>query len=342
MITARHVVALAAFVALLMAAPGARAANVTERTQYFVFVYPETSETAVGKLMEHADRTLLTFGTKLGKATEVVGGPPIEVMVTATKEDFFAAQPAKGLDTWVAGTAYPGLHLIILSLAPDQFFNLPEIFRHEISHIALHRAAGHGFVPRWLDEGLAILMAGETVAGRFEAAAGAATSGNLIPLSELSAGFPAEGTPARLAYAESVLFIRFLQRSHAFDARLPALLDRMRSGAPFEMAFERTFGAPLPTLEADWAEGLARSSWWVTLISSASVIWALAGALFIFAWWRLRRRRQVRLRALALADSRGGASYDDEHDEIWPATPVVLPRTRSFDEALPDDDERIV
>ena len=315
-------VALALLLGAALPRPAA-AANATERTKHFVFVFPDDARGAVEVLMEKADRTLEQTGRKLGALDQMTGGAPIEVMITSTREDFFAAQPSKGLDTWVAGTAYPAQGLIILSLAPDQFFSLPEIFRHEIAHVALYRAAGDRFMPRWLDEGLAILMAGETVAGRLEAAAGAALSGTLIPLSALERGFPAEDAPARLAYAESVLFLRFLQREHRFDARLPDLVARVRSGAPFALAFERTFGSPVEALEAPFTEGLESSAWWVTLMSASSLLWGAAAVIFLFAWWRIRRRSRLKLRRMAIEERLAGLDPDD--DEPWPPTPVQLP-----------------
>lgn len=314
--------ALLALLVALWVPTTALAGQATERTDHFVFVFPDTARGAVENLMEKADRTLERTAHKLGAREQIIGGDPIEVLVTSTKEDFFAAQPAKGLDTWVAGTAYPAQGLIILSLAPDQFFSLPEIFRHEIAHVALYRALGDRFAPRWLDEGLAILMAGETVAGRLEAAAGAALSGSLIPLAELERGFPAEDAPARLAYAESVLFLRYLQRHHQFDTRLPDLVARVRAGSPFAVAFEATFGTTVASLEAPFVEGLEEGAWWVTLMSASGLMWAGAALIFLLAWWRIRHRSRLKLRRMALEERLAGLDPDD--DEAWPPTPVRL------------------
>lgn len=337
----RLIAALLLAMALPLALPtAALAQNATERTKHFVFIFPDSARGAVEPLIERADRTLEQIGRKLGALEAVTAGPPFEVNVAATREDFFKAQPSKGLDTWVAGTAYPADGLIILSLAPDQYFSLPEIFRHEISHVALFRAAGDRFVPRWLDEGLAILMAGETVAGRLEAAAGAALSGRLIPLAQLERGFPAEDAPARLAYAESVLFLRFLQREHAFDARIGDLLARVRAGSPFHIAFETTFGSPVPPLEATFVEGLEKSSGWLTLMSTSDTVWALGAVIIVFAWWRIRRRKRLRLRRMAIEDRLASPDHDD--DEPWPPTPLTLPDRPPPDLMAPPQEDEII
>ncbi|GMV43036.1 MAG: hypothetical protein AMXMBFR64_47520 [Myxococcales bacterium] len=321
---------------LALALPvSAVAQNATERTRHFVFVFPDGARGAVEPLMERADRTLEQIGRRLGALDVVTAGPPFEVNVASNREDFFAAQPSKGLDTWVAGTAYPAQGLIILSTAPDQFFSLPEIFRHEIAHVALYRAAGDRFMPRWLDEGLAILLAGETVAGRLEAAAGAALSGRLIPLADLERGFPAEDAAARLAYAESVLFLRYLQRHHAFDARLGDLLARVRGGSPFPVAFEATFGSPVAPLEAAFFEGLRDSSGWLALLSTTDLLWVAGALIIVYAWWRLRRRKRLKLQRMAIEDR-----LADEDDEPWPPTPLVLP-DRPPPDLLPKKDDLV-
>jgi hypothetical protein len=169
-----------------------------------------------------------------------------------------------------------------------------------------------------------------------EAAAGAAVSGSLIPLSELTRGFPADGTPARLAYAQSVLFLRYLQRDHVFDRRLPDLVARVKSGVPFPIAFETTFSAPLADLEARWTEGLIDASWWVTIVSASGVVWTIAAGIFVLAWWIVRRRRRRAMHALARSERSSG------DDEAWPPTPLALPdRGVSPFLAADDEDQRL-
>ena len=83
--------------------------------------------------------------------------PISEASTTAISE--VAPPPA-----YAVGVAYPALGLVLLTLsAPDTWErpDLDRVFIHELAHVATHRAAGGNGVPRWLDEGIAIHVAGE-------------------------------------------------------------------------------------------------------------------------------------------------------------------------------------
>jgi hypothetical protein len=310
----------------------AQASVTTERTAHFLFTYPAERATQVAPIIEFADAELERLDRLFGGGVIGPERPPIEVIVASDDEEFRRAQPARGgIQDWMVGTAYPSLGLIVLSLAPDQFFELPDITRHEISHIALFRAAGDRHMLRWFDEGLAILTAGEGVAQRLETAAGAALTGQLLEFSALERGFPAPALQARLAYAQSALFVRWLFDRHELASKLPHALSLVRSGTPPRAALEAALGIELILLQGAWEEELRSSGSWLPIVTGTVVIWGSAGLLFL--WVAMVKRRRTRL---ALATMRA----DEDEDEPWPPAPALRrppdPVLDAPDESRPD------
>ena len=96
-------------------------------------------------------------------AMELLGldepGPPIRVIVA--REGSIEARRAP---SWVMAYAVGNAGWVVLlpqriPAYPDG--NLEQVLRHEIAHVLVARAAGRYGVPRWLNEGLAIVAARE-------------------------------------------------------------------------------------------------------------------------------------------------------------------------------------
>jgi hypothetical protein len=218
---------------------------------------------------------------------------PVEAWLADDAQAFAAVFPdGSPMGEWAIGVAFPPQRRMVLRAHGTALFSLAETFDHELSHILLHAAVGARPVPRWFTEGVAIWQAGEAVLDRLTAARRAALTRNLIPLHELTDGFPAQGAALELAYAQSALFVHWLEREYGVAA-LPRLVRSMRDGADFDTAFRAAFGAPVETLEELWREGLEASSPALTLIADPEFLWGLTSLLFLWAagarMWRRRR-----------------------------------------------------
>lgn len=129
----------------------------------------------------------------------------------------------------------------------------PVIFRraatHEITHAAVHEIGGER-VPRWFNEGLAVVM---------EGSASHESPAPRLRLNEISAGFESLETDlnsprASQCYALAGNFVgRLINRYSIKPAR--DYLTRIGIGATPERAFEAAYGTPLEVLEAGWMRG---------------------------------------------------------------------------------------
>jgi hypothetical protein len=258
------------------------------------FVYHPSSRERVQPLIAQADAVRHDLSERLG--FPVLSGVRVEVARTSGEMATFAPSGAPYPD-YAAGVAYSELGLVLLSLSPvhaGSEQDLGEVFRHELAHVALNDALDGKPVPRWFNEGFAVLASGETSFVRMKTLMMATVGGSLLPLHDIERSFPNDETQALVAYAEAVDVVRFLVRRE--DAhRFRALIGELRTGKPFERAVVDAYGVDLPTLELEWRDDASRRySIWPILLSG-TFFWVIALGVFVWGWRRKKRRDKLTL-----------------------------------------------
>jgi hypothetical protein len=207
---------------------------------------------------------------------------------------------------YAAGVAYPEIGLVLLTLTPvhpSSEHDLAQVFRHELAHIALFDAVSGAHVPRWFNEGFAVLASGETSFVRLRTLWTATVADTLLPLSELDAGFPAEETDAEIAYAEAVDVVRFLVRQRE-RFRFRTLVERLRAGQDFTLALKEAYSIDIVELEQEWREDVAkRYTFWPVLLSG-SAVWMATLGLFVVGWRKRKQRAKATLARWAVEEAR--------------------------------------
>ena len=289
---------------LLFTAPAAAAEWSVEVTSHFRFETPRKNARALAPLVAVAEEVR----TRHCALIEPCFTQTITVKVLPESESFRRAQPGSHID-WAAGIAYTEKDLILLRLDDGQMLNLVETFEHEVSHIALLNAVP-GRPPQWFIEGLAILQAKQDLISRFEAAAGAALHGNLIAFSDLHRGFPGSASGRRLAYAQSGLFLHFLQGRLGGPEGLREVITRMVDGASIHAAVLAVSGRSLDDLEADWRDTLAGVRPWI--ISLRDSWWLWTGMAFLFLFAVFVKTRRIRRRKKQMVEEESEWEYSDK------------------------------
>ena len=156
-----------------------------------------------------------------------------------------------------------GLVLIVLGRCkPRPPDDVATVVRHEVVHILLHQYAGPAgpFVPRWVHEGVAQVLAEATYLGASEEdIVFHAATGNMIAFSRLDRRFPSKPQALRWAYAQSFSFVSFLRRQVGMEGLLRAVRATSEEQR-FRDAFYREVGASLVDYEHDWIEYLKTGS----------------------------------------------------------------------------------
>ena len=222
---------------------------------------------------------------------ELVGldapGPDIRVVLAPESSPLARAAPA-----WVTGYT-DGVSNVVVLLAertpsyPDG--GLEEVLAHEVAHVLIHRASGGRPVPRWFDEGLAMLAARSwRLRDETELALGV-LSGPRVPLWKLDDLFREDRREVEHAYALSGTLVHDLL--DRYGPAVPRIvLARVAGGNTFEEAMRRATGATLIDIGEAFYARQASLKRWIPILTSTAALWFAISLLAIVAAIRKRRR----------------------------------------------------
>jgi hypothetical protein len=267
----------------------------TTRTgSWYRFAYPKSAELIVKPLIANADSSRADLKAELG--SPVVDF--VEIRVARSFAEMAALAPVgQPPPSYAVGVAYARSRLIIISLeAPDvnEPPHLPEVFRHELAHVALYDAVGGRAIPRWFNEGFAVHASGESSLARARTLWSATLAKQLLPLSEIERTFPEHSTEASIAYAQSADFVRFLLRRQD-RPRFAALIGRIASGQVFEQAISDSYSTDIRVLDFQWREEVKGRYSYVPVFLGGGLLWVGAFAVLCVGWWKRRRQHKKTL-----------------------------------------------
>lgn len=214
--------------------------------------------------------------------------PMVEVIIPASLEEF--RRLARGRDErWVVGIAvHPGSLIVVKPprLVFGSLIRLRQTVRHELTHVMLSRVSSMENMPRWLNEGIAMRVAGEMGTRAGWITSGAILRGALISLDKLDERFPDSHERAGLAYAESLSAVNYIADTYGEEALLE-LIGSLRNH-DFDTALGASLGLDLDMLSEGWTRSIRVSPYVVTLVSSSLALWLMT-MLVILAFIRKRR-----------------------------------------------------
>lgn len=226
------------------------------------------------------------------------------LLLSANSPDATREEWAGRLSSWVAGAAIPSRQLIVVRVRPGQTpRSLEPLLAHELTHVILQADyPAHDGWPLWFREGLAMRQSRDEGLRDSLALSAAALFDRMLSFESLSGRFPADESAARLAYAQSVSFLAFLDGRFG-RARFTTLMRELR-GRGFEEAFRSAYGLGPGAAEGLWLRWANRRYAWLPALTSQSAFWLLITLLF-FAAIAVRRRRSRQMRERWEAEERG-------------------------------------
>ncbi len=208
--------------------------------------------------------------------------------------DYFREVIRGNFPDWGAAAAVPMARLMAIK-SPDRYnLNKPlqELLKHEYSHLAVAHRTGIRSVPRWFDEGMAMLVSSEWGWSHNLAMSKAAIFGEFIPLREIENLNRFSDGKAQVAYSQSYLAVRYIQREYG-DRGLVIFLDEIARGALISEALTASTGATYREFEEEFNEYLSQRFNVASLFLDTMWFWlALAMIVVIGAFLRYRKRRQ--------------------------------------------------
>jgi hypothetical protein len=212
-------------------------------------------------------------------------GPPVRVILAPEGSPL-----AKQVPPWVSGFADPATGVVVLLPARAPSFpdsSLEDLLRHEVAHVLIGRAAGGRPLPRWFQEGLA-MIAGQTWGLEERSRLTLALlADRRISLTELDSRFAGDERTVQRAYTVAGAFVRDLVQSRG--PRVPGeILAGVAEGLSFEEAFQRAAGMSLAEAETSFWDRQTFWYRWVPLLTSSVFLWIL---ITLLALWAIRHRR---------------------------------------------------
>jgi hypothetical protein len=226
----------------------------------------------------------------MSAAMELVGlhatGPPIPITLVPDDSEIAHRIPA-----WVSGYALVPSGRIVLF--PDRQVSYPhnsfeELLLHELTHVFVMRVTGSRTVPRWFDEGIAMVASGERALEDRAWGFWIGLTAGPTALEDINRLFSEEPPAVQKAYLLSEALVRFLMTSLGPDIPRRILAERA-DGIPFEDAVQAVTGRSLPEFERDfWAQ---QTAWrrWIPMMTSSTIVWL---AIMLVAWAAFRKQRR--------------------------------------------------
>lgn len=244
------------------------------------------------RLADHAAVSVPRLAERLG----VPAGETMEIYLAPTRDLFGTIQPGTPPD-WADGTAWAALGLVFLH-APEARDGtaepLEQVLDHEIVHVLLGRAFLPRVVPRWLQEGLAQFYAGELDARVATTLSVAAGKDELLPMAQITRGFPKDPTRAHIAYAQSADFIGWLA-SHHGEPAIRTLIQQLALGHDYEDAIQEATGLSAKTVEGKWRDGWNDPFFKIAALVNTNVLWGIGGVLLLAGAVRRRQKTKEKL-----------------------------------------------
>ncbi|MBF0549348.1 MAG: hypothetical protein HQK60_02315 [Deltaproteobacteria bacterium] len=290
------------FLCLLAPALGGPAPLAVSSTPHFSIHYDQPDSEFANFLSGQVERVYSLVRNDLG----VIYPATVQVRVCGSEASYQQSQPPGNfVPSWSAAVAYPSKSLIILkspNLLKTSFDQSIKILTHELVHVGLGQTSAFP-VPRWLDEGVAMYESGDWSLDRYLSMVGTVMADKLIPLRELTAGWPDETTAAELAYGQSYYLTAYLITAYGQNS-FRSFLRYYLSGASFEAALKRAFGLSLFQLEIEWHSFMRLRFSYIPIITSSGTLWLFITFLFVIVYIKKKRHAARQLEIWALEEER--------------------------------------
>jgi hypothetical protein len=259
-----------------------------DSAQFRVFFRPKdkgTYRALWSQLRSSLPRLELSLGTRLQDT--------VTYIITPNREEWHRI--TGGIPDWAQGISDP-YHRVTILKSPrfgDPMHPFYVTAVHELVHLLLRSGRPDAYIPRWLDEGLAQILSGESLNLRTGLISQAVLSGRLHTFYQIEQVMSMPPQEAQLAYAESITAVDLLIKDYGWNG-VRNYTNALRSGLEPDEAFVKTFGIHLGRFETEWFNYMKKTyrfsffqNWEFYLGIVFLPFLALAG---FFAW---RRRRRI-------------------------------------------------
>ncbi|GEM_PF-1429481 len=259
-------------------------------TSSFVIAYREADKTLAIRVLGELHERQQQLAQRLSYQPRQV----ITVFLCPTQE-IFDRMTGGVVPHWGEAAANTAQWRIFLKTpaANDSRALLPVTVTHELAHLCLAELAQPNTLPRWFNEGAAILLSNEPRYTDPVIISRAILTNSLVDFDEIDDLLSFPNARAALAYAESYQAVSFLNRQFGQDA-VAKLARAFAAHGDSRQAFQFAFNKDLWDFETAYFDDLRRRFRWYFFLDEAflfgGVILILVIAGFFVTRWRAKKK----------------------------------------------------
>ena len=226
--------------------------------------------------------------------TGLEGADSLRIFLCDGQEEFDLLTSGT-IPTWSKGVARPQFGLIILQAAGIEPAELTSVLRHELWHTWLGRGLMGIKIPRWFDEGGAVLVSGQKTSRYHIVISRALLTRSLLSLDEIDDVLRFQSGKAQLAYAESFMAVQYMVNQWGWSG-MRKFFATFKKQPDWEKSFIQAFGIDLYDFEDIFFSYLRQKYRWHFLLDVNLYFWTALPLLVLLAFItiRLRNRRTVK------------------------------------------------
>ncbi len=267
-----------------------------------------------------AERTRVTLLHAKANLAQLLGEQIIDTIRVFIAEDRYAFDTAAfgGIPDWGVGVAIPSRNYISVLAPAGKNMNMPfeMVVRHELAHIAVNKRVDGKRIPRFMDEGFAMMFAHQWGFGDDVTIASAQISGSLYELWEIDGVNMLNSAQARIAYAQSYLAVKYI-----FDVfgkeTFQDLLDGFRDGKSRNEIFRQVLGTDFAGFDKMFADHLKSNYHWLMIFTNPIVLWIGVVLLFLLGFILIRKRNKDIYKKWEEEEKYESTDFDYEESSPW-------------------------
>lgn len=217
-----------------------------------------------------------------------------DVYIADTDEEF-QSKTGTSFPDWGIGCAIPSRHLLVVK-SPIKFRygkSLKQVLEHELAHIFLEEKVKGKRVPRWLDEGFAMMQSHEWTLGQDVVVARAVMTNSIFPLSKIERLNQFNQSQANLAYTMSFLAISYLFREYGEEGFID-VVDLLSQGGNWDEVFLKGTGSDYIDFQMEFYDYIRTRYQWINLLGDTYFFW-LGLAFLIIVIYLLKKRHAKKI-----------------------------------------------
>jgi hypothetical protein len=260
-------------------------------TARFVIAYREADEFLSIRILDELQQRQQQLANRLGYQPRRA----ITVFLCPTQQ-IFDRMTGGAVPHWGEAAADVAQWRIFLKTpaASDARTLLPVTVTHELAHLCLAELAAPNFMPRWFNEGAAILLSGESRYADPTLISRALITNSIIEFDRIDDLLSFPSAQAGLAYAESYHAVSFMSRQFGSDA-IRKFAQSISMHGEARPAYRAAFGEDLWDFEVTYFDYLRQRFRWYFLLDESFLFGGVILLLLLLGFFLTRRRAKKKM-----------------------------------------------